>query len=142
MKISAYINSKALCACLLLASALFASCSKDKDTGDPMNEAQLINKVTLSTGNEIKIAVGMTQQVSATIDPTDVQYPTLVWTSYNTDIATVDQSGNVTGVGAGQATIHIRQEGNAGDLTTLTVNVKPKATSLAILSHPMLPLIC
>lgn len=132
MKISAYINSKALCACLLLAGALFASCSKDKDTGDPMNEAQLINKVTLSTGNEIKIAVGMTQQVSATIDPTDVQYPTLVWTSYNTDIATVDQSGNITGVGPGQATIHIRQEGNAGDLTTLTVNVKPKATAITL----------
>lgn len=137
MNISRYILSKSLSVCLILSGTFLASCSKDKDTGDPMNEAQLINKVTLSTGNEIKIAVGMKQQVSATIDPADVQYPTLVWTSYNTDIATVDRNGNITGVGAGQATIHIRQEGNAGDLTTLTVNVKPKATAISLADRSM-----
>jgi uncharacterized protein YjdB len=132
MNISRYILSKSLSLCLLLSGALLASCSQDKDMGDAMSEAQLINEVTLSSGNELKIAVGMTQQVTATINPTDVQYPTLVWTSYNTDIATVDQNGNITGVGAGQASIHIRQEGNTGDLTTLTVNVKPKATSISL----------
>lgn len=137
MNISRYILSKSLSACLLLSGALLAACSQDKDTGDAMSEAQLIKEVTLSTGNELKIAVGMTQQVNATINPTDVQYPTLVWTSYNTDIATVDQNGNITGVGAGQASIHIRQEGNTGDLTTLTVNVKPKATAISLADRSM-----
>lgn len=122
---------------MIAVTATTVSCSKDKDTGDLLNEAQLITDVSLSTGNELKIAVGMTQQVTATISPDNVQYPTLVWTSYNTDIATVDQSGNVTGVGPGQASVHIRQDGNIGDLTTLTVNVKAQATAINLADRSM-----
>lgn len=127
------LGTKALAAMAIVAAASAAtSCSQDQDTGRKLTEAKLISSVTLNPGNELKVAVGMTQQVTATITPADVQYPTLVWTSYNDDIAAVDQDGNITGLAPGQASVHVRQDGNTGDLATVTVNVKARATAVAL----------
>ncbi|WP_423242216.1 Ig-like domain-containing protein [Serratia marcescens] len=51
------------------------------------------------------IAVGATQQLTATVAPADASDKTGTWSSSATGKATVNQSGLVTGVSAGAATI-------------------------------------
>lgn len=123
-KISVILASVAL----MLATA----CSQDHDLGNPLSEAQLIKSVSLSTGNTVKLAVGMTTQVETTITPADAANPNLVWTSYNPEIATVDNDGIIHGVSEGQVTLTVRQEGNLGALETVIVTVKPIATAIRL----------
>jgi len=52
---------------------------------------------------------------------------TVTWTSSNPSVATVDQSGKVTGVAAGSATITATSEGKSGS-TVVTVTPAPVAT--------------
>ncbi len=51
------------------------------------------------------IAVGQTDQLSATVAPAGATYPAVTWTSSNEAVATVDQTGLVTSVAPGSATI-------------------------------------
>lgn len=64
------------------------------------------------------VAVGATEQITATVKPTNTK---ITYTSDNTDVATVDEKGLVTGVKAGDATITVK----AGK-TTKTVKMAVK----------------
>ena len=125
--------SCAKAACMaMMTFGLLVSCGQDHDLGSEMSEAQLINSVELSESGTIKLAVGMSRQITATIAPDNATFKDLVWTSYNTDIATADNSGTLTGIAPGQATVQIRQDGNLGSLATLQVNVMPVAVSVGL----------
>jgi uncharacterized protein YjdB len=131
-----YINKNIMRAKAAFASlmvlGLLASCGQDHDLGAQMSEAQLINSVELSESGTIKLAVGMTKQITATSSPDNATFKDLVWTSYNTDVATADNNGTLTGIAPGQATVQIRQDGNLGSLATLQINVMPVATALSM----------
>ncbi|MGI6710247.1 MAG: beta strand repeat-containing protein [Bacilli bacterium] len=76
------------------------------------------------------IVVGGYTQISATTDPAgaDVQY-----TSDNTSIATVDQTGKVTGVAAGNAVITVSLVSNSAIKATVAIKVDPApATSITL----------
>ena len=61
---------------------------------------------SLSLSNtSLTIEEGQTSQLQATIVPSYTTYYAISWTSSNTAVATVDNSGNVTAVGEGTATI-------------------------------------
>lgn len=125
--------SCAKAACMaMMTFGLLVSCGQDHDLGSEMSEAQLINSVELSESGTIKLAVGMSRQITATIAPDNATFKDLVWTSYNTDIATADNSGTLTGIAPGQATVQIRQDGNLGSLATLQVNVMPVAVNVRL----------
>ena len=51
--------------------------------------------------------------------PTDATYPEVTWSSDNMAVATVDQTGKVTGVGVGDAKIIARADG-IGDTCKIT----------------------
>ena len=123
--------AKAACVAMMTLG-LLASCGQDHDLGSEMSEAQLINSVELSESGTIKLAVGMSKQITATSSPDNATFKDLVWTSYNTDIATADNTGKITGIAPGQATVQIRQDGNLGSLATLQVNVMPVAVNLGL----------
>ena len=78
-----------------------------------------VSVVTLSSHSE-SIATGDTRTLIATVSPSDATYPTVTWTSSDTDVATVDQSGNVTGVGGGKTTITATADG-VSDTCEITV---------------------
>ncbi len=59
--------------------------------------------ITLSKPEDIE--VGQSFTLTATVLPEDVTGPTVIWTSDNTEIATVDELGKVTGVSLGKTTI-------------------------------------
>ncbi|HYC51187.1 MAG TPA: Ig-like domain-containing protein [Gemmatimonadaceae bacterium] len=86
------------------------------------------------------IAAGATQQMGAEARDADngvVNGVTWFWASSNHTVATVNQSGLVTGVGAGTATITAVGKGMPGS-TNLTVTPAPlgPATKLAFVTQP------
>lgn len=118
---------------LAFAGVLFnTSCSQDKDLGGILSESQLINEVQINCDKNLKLAVGMSKQVVATFSPVDVADPTLTWQSYNKDIATVDENGNIQAVKVGNATIDIKQAHCLNTLLSMSVQVMPVATAVTI----------
>ncbi len=78
---------------------------------------------SISINNPDPIVVGGTFQFSATGSPGNVDITNLVdWQSSNIAIATVDNKGLVTGVGAGTADITATLEGMEGGSAKITVN--------------------
>ena len=57
------------------------------------------------TPESLHLKVGDTGTVSATVLPDSVTDKTVVWTSSNEAVATVDETGKITAVAAGQADI-------------------------------------
>lgn len=85
-----------------------------------------VKKVAVSSVSLNKTAVsivaGNTQTLSATITPSGATNKNVSWTSSNTDVATVDETGKVTGVAAGAATITVTTEdGNKTATCEVTV---------------------
>ena len=118
---------------LALAGLLLnTSCSQDKDLGGTLSGVSLIKEVQLNCDKNLKLAVGMSKQVTATFSPEVVDDPTLTWTSYNQEIATVDDNGNIQAVKVGNATIDIKQAHCLNTLVSMSIQVKPVATALAM----------
>lgn len=82
-----------------LSENVFAHC--EVNVLEPIIEA---GGVSLSDEN-VSIVNGETFQLNATIDSDKVTDKTLTWKSYNEDVATVDNYGEITAVGIGSAII-------------------------------------
>ncbi|MEP6465186.1 MAG: Ig-like domain-containing protein [Parafilimonas sp.] len=68
------------------------------------------------------IKVGLTQQLSATISPSNATNQNVTWTSSNTAIATVNAAGLITAVAAGTSTITVKTaDGNKTATCAVTV---------------------
>ena len=65
-----------------------------------------VSSVTLNK-SELKMKKGTSETLTATVGPDDATNKTVVWSSSNTKVATVDQNGKVTAVDAGTATITV-----------------------------------
>ncbi|MEJ7681579.1 MAG: starch-binding protein [Segetibacter sp.] len=72
------------------------------------------------------IAVGTTQQLTETQTPANANHKPVTWNSSNTNIATVDESGLVTGIAPGSVTITAATNGNK--MATSAVTVIPPHT--------------
>ena len=82
-----------------------------------------VSSVTLNP-TSTALVVGNTKQLTATVAPANADDSTLVWTSGNAKVATVDQNGLVTAVGAGTTTITATAGGKSATCT-VTVTAKP-----------------
>lgn len=83
-----------------------------------------VNEIILNT-NDLTVKVGNTEQLIAYIDPDDATDKELVWTSSNPYIASVDSTGKVTGVAAGEVTITVTtKDGKVKAECTVTVEDK------------------
>ncbi len=70
------------------------------------------------------VGMGSTLQLTATADPVYSNYESISWVSDNTDAATVDSTGKVTGVATGDANITATLKVNATTTYTATCAVK------------------
>ncbi len=78
------------------------------------------------------IAIGASETLTATITPANADNQAVTWSSNNTAVATVNQTGKVTGVSAGTATITVTtQDGNKTATCTVTVP-DPSADPVAV----------
>jgi hypothetical protein len=68
------------------------------------------------------IQVGETRQLTGTISPSNASNKTIIWTSSNSNVATVNTNGLVSGLAAGDATITARsQDGSFTASSAITV---------------------
>ncbi len=91
---------------------------------DPNPDPQL-GDVSVESSIGVVIAVGVTTQLSATVTNTDgstVSGANLSWQTSDSEIATVNGSGLVTGVGAGQATITATYNGVGGNVPITVID--------------------
>ncbi len=72
----------------------------------------------------LTLAVGVKGNLTATVSPENATDKTVAWKSENTEVATVDQDGQVTAVAAGTAII-VAQAGDKSANCTVTVTAAP-----------------
>ena len=75
-----------------------------------------------------EVEVRKTVKLTATVSPSDATNQGVTWTSSNTNVATVDTSGNVRGVAAGTVTI-TATTADGGKTDTATVTVTPSTAT-------------
>ena len=96
-------------------------------------EVTVIQPVTSVTVSETEATVnnGDEKQFTATVLPEDANNKEVTWSSSNTKVATVDQSGKVKAVGPGAATITVTtKDGNKK--ATITLNVLQPVESVSL----------
>ncbi len=71
---------------------------------DPSPSTISVTGVTMSK-TALDLKTGETSQLAATVQPADATNPKVTWSSSNPDVVSVDQTGKVTAVGPGTATI-------------------------------------
>lgn len=90
-----------------------------------------VASVSLNQHNYAFSCIGDKYTLRATVTPADATDKSLIWTSSNTNIATVSQEGIVTANDNGEATITVQT--NDGQKTdNCTISVKQKVTSISI----------
>ena len=77
-----------------------------------------LNKSTLS------LFEAVSAQLTATISPSNATDKTVTWSSSNTSVATVDNTGKVTAVNAGTATITAKTSNNKSATCSVTVKAR------------------
>ena len=85
-----------------------------------------VTGVTLSE-NSLALQVGETHTLAATVIPEDADNKNVTWTSDDTSVATVSESGLVTAIGEGTATITVTTA-DGGLTATCMVTVTPLPT--------------
>ena len=79
-----------------------------------------LNKTTIS------IVAGQTEQLTATVQPANADDTSVSWSSSDTNVATVDQNGNISALAEGQATITVTTtDGSKTATCTVTVTAPP-----------------
>ena len=82
-----------------------------------------VTGITVSPAT-LTLEPGETQTLTATVQPSDATDKAVAWKSSKTGVATVDQSGNVTAVAAGECTITATAKDGSGVKGTCKVTVK------------------
>lgn len=100
--------------------------------GDSFDNIRVYEKVSATQGSEnITTYIGGTTQAGITYTPSNKTMGDLSWISSDTCIATVDQTGNITGVAKGLATITAESK-IYGVNFTYNVTVAEPATGLSL----------
>ena len=92
--------------------------------------AVAVTGITISPADDVTVEEGKTVTLSATVAPADASVKAVTWSSLNADVAAVNaQSGVVTGVSEGEATIRATAADDSGVTADKTVTVTAAATT-------------
>ena len=111
--------------------------SKPSTPSTPTTTKPQITKLVISS-NKLNVEIGDTQKISYRIEPTNGEIRSINWSSANTNVATVDSNGNVTGIKSGSTEITLNINGNL--IGKVTVTVSPKVTGINLKSSSSLSL--
>ena len=129
-KVTAVGNGTATITVKTVDGSKTASCTVTVST---LPSAVSLSKTTAS------LKKGETLTLSATVSPSDASNKSVVWSSSNTSVATVNSNGKVTAVGNGTATITVKT--TAGSKTaTCKVTVTTSPTGVSITNKKQLAL--
>ena len=106
----------------------YATPSSDTLNGYNSSGGQTVSVTGVSLNkNSTSVEVGQSEELEATISPSNATNQGLTWTSSNTTIATVSAYGNVTAVNEGSATITVSTDD--GNFTaTCSITVTPRSS--------------
>ena len=117
-------------------SAIISNKPAFGDNWNPQSESSIINifdlygkfipvtEITLDV-NEITLTIGEAKTINVEVGPENATDKTLVFESGDSNIATVDENGNVIAIGAGTTTITVK---SGGITAVCTVTVNPRLT--------------
>ncbi|MDE5571984.1 MAG: Ig-like domain-containing protein, partial [Prevotella sp.] len=97
---------------------------KDFNASLPDTDFLLVKEIILSS-NSITLYPGKKSQISANVLPKNAENKTLIWTTSDESIATVNADGKVTAIAVGEATITATAADGSGVSATCQVTVKP-----------------
>ena len=124
--------------CLSLVTAMFNSCGDENFWRNVSGGITKVNvmSLTINPTGDIALGVGKTTTLTATVTPDNATNKDITWSSNNTGIATVDtQSGVVTGVSIGTATISATatdDSGVAANKSVTVIQTEVKVTSITV----------
>ncbi|MBQ8008907.1 MAG: Ig-like domain-containing protein, partial [Bacteroidaceae bacterium] len=93
-----------------------------------------LEAVSLNKNSIPELVKGSNDQLVATLNPTDATMQSVVWTSSDSNVATVDQNGLVTAKGGGTAIITVTATDVEGNVKTATCTVTVPYSKLDELS--------
>ena len=101
------------------------------------DKTTLVTSITINPLEDVRVEVGKTTSLSAIVLPDNATNKNVTWSSGNTGIATVNaQTGVVTGVGAGTATIRATAADDGGASASKNVTVTPlPALTVSLTTH-------
>lgn len=130
-----------LAAAAIMVAAFAASCSSGDDDSGTEGSDSTVTSITLNAESlTLALSPVMEGQLTATVSPKDAEV-TVKWSSSNEEIATVDQTGKVTPVKAGTATITAEVDGKKATCA-VTVNNEIIAVESVTLDKKTLSLKC
>lgn len=116
-------------------SYILAIYSKDNETDTkpvPFTLAQEVESISLSS-TPLELYIGETKNVGSPIlTPSNVFDTSVSWSSDDESIATVDSSGNVTGIAEGSTEIWATSVSNPDEADSITVNVSSSIDELPL----------
>ena len=92
-------------------------------------EVVKVSGISLNPDISLKIEEGNSSKITATVVPSNATNSSVKWVSSSPDVATVDDSGNVTAIKAGSTTITCTAVDGSGVSASCTVTVKAKSTT-------------
>lgn len=92
-------------------------------------EVVKVSGITLNPDISLKIEEGNSSKITATVVPSNATNSSVKWVSSSPDVATVDDSGNVTALKAGSTTITCTAVDGSGVSASCPVTVKAKSTT-------------
>ena len=106
-------------------TATAADCSGMSATCKIKVTPKLVEQISLSE-NELSVENGSSVQLTVTVLPQDADDISVIWTSNNTMVATVDATGRVSAVGVGTAVITATTNDGSNLTADCMVTVAPK----------------
>lgn len=85
---------------------------------------------------DVTLKIGDTFRLTAEVSPDDATNKTLWWSSSNTDVITVDETGFITASGSGNATV-IVQSADSGVIDVCNVSVYQPVETVTLNTHEM-----
>ena len=114
-----------LSAFMAFAMAILAISGCGKDEEDPAPTTIKVTGVSLDR-QTVGMTEGETAYLAATVAPANASDKSVSWTSGSTEVATVDENGNVTAVKTGETTVAVTtKDGGKTAAFKVTVTAKP-----------------
>jgi uncharacterized protein YjdB len=108
--------------------SLSATCTVNvKGSTEP--EVVKVSGITLNPSEGLNLIEGNSSKITATVAPSNATNSSVKWASLSPDVATVDDSGNVTAIKAGSATITCTAVDGSGVSAVCPVTVTAKSTT-------------
>lgn len=92
-------------------------------------EVVMVSGITLNPYEGLELIEGNSSKITATVVPSNATNTSVKWVSSSPDVATVDDSGNVTAIKAGSTTITCTAVDGSGVSASCPVTVKAKSTT-------------